>query len=297
MKVLTYAASSFLLGLALADELSLDSAIVGYEQRGSQVRCKNDAAVDSGVGATGGTMDFASDSLEMCARVCNCRQGCLSFTWVKPDGFDGKPTYVLPPGTENVGEQGKCNLYSSDCMPGDSDHQEVAGDTTYSWAKFPATPTDVASKYPRPGAAAGEKKVTDQIACLLDGQDAVDGSGYVRMGGGGAYPGVCASGGPSAKITDLDMDTGGTVGSCLTACDGNAECKMVNIDITTGKCKFRKTRCEAEWVTGTTQPYHTYIKGAVTAQGGGGADFSGAMSTTATAVAPLAAALALALVY
>lgn len=295
MKVLTYAASSFLLGLALADDLSLNSAIVGYEQRGSQVRCKNDAAVDSGVGATGGTMDFASDSLDMCSRVCNCRQGCLSFTWVKPDGFDGKLNYIVAPGTENVGEQGKCSLYSSDCMPGDSDHQEVAGDTTYSWAKFPVTPTDVQTLYPRPGAASGEKKVTDQIACLLNGVAPFN--GYVRMGAGGAYPGVCASGGGSAKITDLDMDTGGTVASCQESCNGNVECKMFNIDITTGKCKFRKTRCEAEWVTGTTQPYHTYIKGAVTAQGGGGADFSGAMSTTATAVAPLAAALALALLY
>lgn len=326
MKVLTYAASSMLLGRAVAETLHFTETIVGmhlhnYEQRGNAVECKDDADVDADLRETGGKMDFASDSVEMCAQVCDCRQGCVSFSWVKPDGFDGAPAYVLPPGTNNVGDQGKCSLHTSDCT---ESNQVEASAVTYSWAKrqdalakLDGTPTDVRAKYPRTGDA-NEQEVTDQVACVLDGVSPVD--GYVMIGGGGAFPGVCVSGGGTAKLTDLDLATGGTVEKCREICDNSAECEMFNIG-TSGICKFRTQRCQTSWVTGTTQAYTTYIKGEVTMpptsapsiapsagppQGavpvspvnGGGEDqaFSGSIASS-TAATALAAALALALVY
>jgi len=324
MKVLTYVASSMLLGRAVAEneKLHFTKTILGlhlhnYEQKGNAIKCKDDAEIDAELRETGGRMDFDSDSVEMCARVCDCRQGCVSFTWVKPDGFNGEPEYVLAPGTNNVGDQGKCSLYTSDCT---ESNQEEASAATYAFAKVgrpennnDASPTDVRAKYPVLTSDANEREVTDQVACVLDGVLPLD--GYVMVGGGGAFPGVCVSGGGTAKLTDLDLATGGTLEKCREICDSNDDCKMFNIG--TGKCKFRTQRCQTSWVTGKVDntAFTTYIKGAVTMPptspptnapiaptgpppatpiDGGDQEFSSAASTRATA---LAAALALALVY
>ena len=103
-------------------------------------------------------MNFLSDSLEMCAIACNCRQGCISFNWVKPDTFDGELEFVLALDTVNVGDQGKCTLRSSDC---EGSFAQVGDETMYAFQRTSKIATNVTATYPR-SSAAGELQVTNQ---------------------------------------------------------------------------------------------------------------------------------------
>lgn len=268
MKFTLTIASALLLG-ATAEDLALGGNTTlgsGYDQLGNGVICLANATTDAALSKTGGSMDFSSDSVNMCARACDCRQGCLSFNWVKPDSMatDATKTFSLPPDTANLDDQGKCTLFSSDCGTAS---QTTEGDTqTYAFRKTSMTNTDVQLTYPRSGAAT-EKEVTDQVYCVMAAAVAADGAAstaagkYYSIGDGGAQPGVCASGGNSAKMPEIDSQvvTGGTVDKCKALCEGDATCKMFNIG--NGACKFRKQRCQTAWVSGDTHPYTTYIKG------------------------------------
>jgi hypothetical protein len=99
--------SSLFLGAAFAEELTLDAgSLADYKQVGNSVKCLG--SFDDALGQSGGPMDIASDSLEMCASVCDCKQGCVSFNWVKFTGFDGNPGFVVNGGGDTSSDQGKC---------------------------------------------------------------------------------------------------------------------------------------------------------------------------------------------
>jgi hypothetical protein len=257
MKLVAFATVTTLLLGASAGVLTLTDAttgsIAGYTQIGNMAVCSNNATIAAGLMLTGGAMEFDSDSLSMCAQSCDCRQGCQSFTWYKPATFSGSVGFFLPAGTASVGEQGKCWHFMGPCQ------LDAAGSANkFAFTKTTAASyTDNRALYPRTGAP-GEKEVTDQLYCVLKDKTAT--GGYVQLGDGGAYPGVCASGGGTAKLTNLDLTSGGDFATCKGICDASADCKMFNLDTITGVCKFRKQRCQTSWVTGTAQPYTSYIK-------------------------------------
>jgi hypothetical protein len=249
--------------LAVPSDLSISSAtdgtsVAAYTQLQNEKQCLPDATADAALGETGGEMDFLSDSLEWCAKACSCRQGCVSFNWVKPDAYDGTLDYVVDTATTpEFGSQGKCTLLSSNC---EGDFAQTGGENVYAFQKADKTATDVQLIYPRSGVADGEKEVTDQVACAL--KDVTVADGYRRLGGGGPGAGICASGGGFAKITGLDANAPAGTGlkPCQTACDGDSNCKMFNLR-PDGSCLFRNTRCKSFWSAETAKEgWTSYIK-------------------------------------
>lgn len=233
--------------LLISDSLD-GTALHSFTQLGGGVACLTNATADAALGKTGGEMDFLSDSLEMCAIACNCRQSCISFNWVKPDTFDGTLNFVLPLDIADVGDQGKCTLRSSDC---EGDFAEVGGANEYAFQRTSKIATDVSAVYPRQGAES-ELEVTNQVNCVL--QSMTDDSGYFAIGHGGPGAGVCASGGKTAKLTDLDDQAPSNTGlaACRDLCNGHEACNLFNL-LPDGSCKFRNQCCETFWSAETAK--------------------------------------------
>jgi hypothetical protein len=253
-----------LLGACSAANLEITStggALADYTQLGGAIICKMDADVT--LWETGGFLDFGSDALEMCAKSCNCRQGCISFNWIAFNDMDGDQNYVIPFGSDtDPGLQGACTLYNSNC---EGDMQEAwseLGDfSMYAFQKTDKIATDVQALYPRTGAAT-EKMVTDGVECFLDGSPQND--GYIRVGAGGPTPGLCSSGGRYNKFDDAaqDMAEGGTFASCKAICDASAQCGQFNLygGEQEGQCKFRISACDEYTTTGGSEQATTYVK-------------------------------------
>ena len=112
-------------------------------------------------------------------------------------------------------------------------------------------------------------------------QTAVPMDGYRAIGHGGPGAGICASGGPYAKLPSLDdqasAGTGTThartahtrthththvsgLAACKVLCDGDSDCSLINL-LPDGSCKFRKQCCQTFWSAETAkQGWTSYAK-------------------------------------
>ncbi|CAE8607737.1 unnamed protein product [Polarella glacialis] len=163
-------------------------AILGYVQLGVRL-CKSNTTLNDMLGTPSDHLGFASDSLEECARQCDCAQGCQSFNWDLPETYDGKASFVLDKKAANIGIQGRSVLQTSDCEGGN---------------QVDKTPTDNPIYEKDTSEVAG---VYDAVGCLLASAGATN--GMKELGGGGALPSVCL---PTQdnKVSDLaDLEPDG----------------------------------------------------------------------------------------
>jgi len=247
MKFFLAALPAFVVAYDLAITVSIvGTSLEGFTQLGGGVTCLNDDTVDESFLPRNGHMDFLSDSLEMCAIACNCRQGCISFNWAKPNGFDGSNIkFALPVESEGFGDQGKCTLLSSDC---EGSFATAGGDAwVYAFQRTNKIATNVTATYPRPSSNADEKAVTNQVTCVLQSMPAADGFRVIGHGGPGA--GICKTGG-SLKELNAQAPANTGLAACKSLCAGDKLCKSINIKVD-GSCKFRSQCCQTMWISDT----------------------------------------------